>query len=130
MERIAWLILALAVACGGPIDHKQVASQAREAASIAAQAAFLADRVMAGAVSDPYRRGHAEKLRDQLKQCDKALAKPAREPVAARQASLVRAALPLVDEELAAIESGSVDGRAARLRTLAGGLRVVRQRMQ
>jgi hypothetical protein len=130
MQRIAWLIPALAVACGGPIDHKQVASQAREGASIAAQGAFLADRAAAGALTDAYRRGHAEKLRDQLAQCEKQLAKPALEPVAEREAGLVRAALPLVDAQLKAIEAGSLDGRAAHLRRLAGELRVIRQRIQ
>jgi len=100
MVRLAWLTLALALGCGGPVDHRDVASQAREAASIAAQGALLADR--ADAVTDAYRRGYAEELRDQLTRCEKELA----------------------------IEAGSVDGRAARLRSLAGELRMIRQRIR
>jgi hypothetical protein len=128
MVRLAWLTLALALGCGGPVDHRDVASQAREAASIAAQGALLADR--ADAVTDAYRRGYAEELRDQLTRCEKELAAPVLEPVAERAAGLVRAALPLVDEQLSAIEAGSVDGRAARLRSLAGELRMIRQRIR
>lgn len=130
MERLAWTFLALALGCGGPIDHGEVASQAQEAASIAAQGAFLAERAAAGKTTDAYRRGHAEKLREQLKECMETLSGPALEPVARRQAALVASALPLIDDQLAGVETGRLGGRAARLRQLAGELRVIRTRIE
>ncbi len=123
-------MLGLALGCGGPIDHEEVASQAREGASIAAQGAFLADRAADGALTDAYRRGHAEKLRDQLKDCDKKLAGPALEPVAARAARAVRGELPAIDAQLAAIERGNPAGAAGRLRESAARLRLLRLRTQ
>jgi hypothetical protein len=128
MERLAWILLAMACACGGPPDRAEIESQAREAASVAAQGAFLADHAGAGRSTDAYRRGHAAELRAELARCRDKLAAPALEPVAEAKARLLRAALPRVDDELAAVERGSLTGAAGRLRALAGELRAIRLR--
>jgi hypothetical protein len=105
------ITITLAGSCssGNEVDETKLRSDAREARSIAAEGRLLAERALAGHLTDAYRRGHAEYLEHQLDQLDAEIRDASAAPGRADDLKTIRESLKASRPAFEAMSAGGAD---------------------
>lgn len=130
--RASVLLLLALNACedDAPLGLEDVKSELKATLSVAAEAQLLAQYASQGRATVPYRRGHAEYMRRELRDIDTKLKKGASNPAARRVIDGLRKRIPRLRAELEALggepSASSLEETRKRLQTLSSDLHALR----